>query len=116
MFLMAQGFLFTRSAWSGSSNKQKWYQTLWPLQKQQQQRRNKICAHDGSTMRLRTMSLVSVRPSVLTHMLEDTLNKPGTEPQWKSSIEIMADPIMHAAYSKHVERFLCFGESVGCPS
>jgi hypothetical protein len=30
--------------------------------------------------------------------------------QWKSSMEILCDPTMHAAYSGYVERCLCYGE------
>jgi hypothetical protein len=30
--------------------------------------------------------------------------------QWKSSMEILCNPTMHAAYSGYVERCLCYGE------
>jgi hypothetical protein len=30
--------------------------------------------------------------------------------QWRSSIEMLCNPTMHAAYSKYVERCLCYGE------
>jgi hypothetical protein len=38
----------------------------------------------------------------------------GESQQWMSSVEILKDPTMHAAYSKYVERFLCYGECYFC--
>jgi hypothetical protein len=38
----------------------------------------------------------------------------GESQQWMSSVEILKDPVMHVAYSKYVERFLCYGECYFC--
>jgi hypothetical protein len=49
--------------------------------------------------------------SSLTNTISSTPNgenSMNSSASWQSSIEIMSNPIMNAAYSQHVERFLCF--------
>jgi hypothetical protein len=109
---MAQSFVFTRSAWGKHSGR--WY-NCW-----KEQRRVHTRFQAGSKLKWRpnwqnTLRPTSVYCANMSPMATNgTVKCGGESQQWMSSVEILKDPVMHVAYSKYVERFLCYGECYFC--
>jgi hypothetical protein len=86
--MMLQTFIFSRN--------------LWGLPSKQVISNNS----DGVSMRS-TYRQASVYVS--DRVSERAAAETAGAPQWKSSIKILCSPTMHAAYSRYVERSLCYG-------
>eukprot|EP00953_Heterococcus_sp_UTEX-ZZ885_P017160 9608-Heterococcus_DN1.PRE.1 len=99
LFFFAQAFVFTRSTWGKkTASSGSWYNCFRGPKKDSTQHGSKWLP---STMR--PGGSIYCASTNTPSIAGGNVKNSSSAHHWISSIEIMKDPIMHAAYTKHVE-------------